>query len=271
MSQLQSLHNLSPTLKQGSPSPSPNQINPQNPSQIQSWLWVHTFTVLLIRIITDFVFKNPLVFYMDYSNGLSVEMTQFAIILMASEVGCIVALFFSKFNQKCLKSQENIMITYLIISAIACILFPMPYVFQSMLHITPAMTVTWCCICRFFVGISFAFTAAASINFASQHETDPSKISSLIAILHYSWPISTVLNIVVGYIIQDASWIFVFIISGIVLFLVALQSYYVFRYWALSDVTDTALISSFESDPLITTQQTHGEQTGDTLLETQSA
>ena len=56
-------------------------------------------------------------------------------------------------------------------------------------------------------------------SFASHHVSshDTEQYVRIVSILHVSWPLSTCLNIVAGYLIDYVSWIWVFILFGILL------------------------------------------------------
>ena len=198
-----------------------------------SWKWYHTATVLCIRMIMDFVLKNPLVFYLNYQQGLGVTYMEFAYILIASEIGCIFAIFFSTINKKYFKTDDNIMIIYLLICGIACILIPaLSYFNISQNH--NEFIIIWCCFMRFIVGLSFSFISAASIAFASKYVANKNKVTSIIAILHYSWPLSTAINIIAGYIILSLGWMEVFVFSGVALIFISIGSKLIFKFFPLA-------------------------------------
>eukprot|EP00484_Ammonia_sp_Unknown_P030064 CAMPEP_0197025546 /NCGR_PEP_ID=MMETSP1384-20130603/5840_1 /TAXON_ID=29189 /ORGANISM="Ammonia sp." /LENGTH=499 /DNA_ID=CAMNT_0042454085 /DNA_START=29 /DNA_END=1528 /DNA_ORIENTATION=- len=193
-----------------------------------SWKWYHTAIVLCIRLIIDFVFKNPLVFYLNYQQGLLIDYMQFGYILVAAEIGCIFAIFIGDFNKRVLRTEERIMETYLVIAGLANIAFPALSYFGITLD-GELYVIVWCCVMRFIVGLSFANISAASIKFAAQYVPNASKITSIIAVLHYSWPLSTAINILAGYLILDASWMSVFFYSGVLLIVTGLFASFFFK------------------------------------------
>eukprot|EP01084_Bolivina_argentea_P037447 69272_1 len=183
----------------------------------------HICLLLLARVMIDFAFKNPLIFYENYSAGSSITDMQFAYILVSSELGCIAAMFFGDINLKYLKTYTNIITMYLIISGISSTIYV-----ASILMDNKALTILWCCICRFVVGLSFSFISASSKMCAIQYKGNMD-ISTILAILHYSWPLSITLNIMAGYIIDDIKWIYVFIISGTLLIVCGVVLYILFN------------------------------------------
>eukprot|EP01083_Nonionella_stella_P090717 253454_1 len=210
---------------------------------IESWKWYHTMTVLIIRVMVDFVFKNPLVFFLDYEQGFGVSYIQFATIIVSADVGCICAVFVGEKNKQYLKSEEQIMEIYLFICGIASILTPV----LSFFNINTVYVVIWSCCMRFIVGLSFAFISASSIQFASEYASNPNQITSIIAVLHYSWPLSTILNIGAGYLIE-VSWMYVFVLSGIALICASLFAKLVFHCNGL--IEPRAVQSTSETDDI---------------------
>eukprot|EP00485_Elphidium_margaritaceum_P003342 CAMPEP_0202694782 /NCGR_PEP_ID=MMETSP1385-20130828/8548_1 /ASSEMBLY_ACC=CAM_ASM_000861 /TAXON_ID=933848 /ORGANISM="Elphidium margaritaceum" /LENGTH=468 /DNA_ID=CAMNT_0049350685 /DNA_START=35 /DNA_END=1441 /DNA_ORIENTATION=+ len=197
----------------------------------EQWRWYHTMTVLCIRLIVDFVYKNPFVFYLDFEQGLNVSYMEFAYIMAATEAGCVFAIFLGDLNKKYMGSEENIMTFYLLICGVASILTP-ALSFWNVDGDNELYVIIWCCCLRFIVGVSFANISAASIKFASQYVANVNKITSIITVLHYSWPLSTVINIAAGYMITD-SWMLVFVWSGVVLVAIAAASKLMFKCYPL--------------------------------------
>eukprot|EP01083_Nonionella_stella_P120784 362252_1 len=226
-----------PLLQQGQTDTETNQS-----SISDSWKWYHTVTILCIRLIIDFVFKNPLVFYLDYQQGLSMSYLQFAYILIAAECGCIFAIFIGDIQKKYIDSDLRLMQIYLVICGFVQILTP-ALTYFNVSEDQELYNLIWCCIMRFIVGISFAFISAASIKLASQYVSNPSKISSIISVLHYSWPLSTVLNVVAGYLILS-SWMWVFVFSGIALIGVALFAVTMFHCFPLEVIPTPLTLST---------------------------
>ena len=131
-------------------------------SILETCNYLHIGTLLLIRIMVDFVFKNPLIFWHNYASGLGITDIQFAFILVSSELGCIAALFTGQFNERVFKSYVNIMVVYLMICGIASIMLIIAICFEI-----SAITIIWCCIARFIVGLSFSFITSATIRTAA--------------------------------------------------------------------------------------------------------
>eukprot|EP01084_Bolivina_argentea_P075100 136172_1 len=177
----------------------------------------HILVILLVRIMADFVFKNPLLFLKNYSADLDLTETQFSMILIWTNVGCIVAVLISDLNQRLFKSWQNIMIVHLTIAATFTALFIVPSFYNNHMF-----TLVWCSVCRFIVGVSFSFNSAASIKLATCHMSNSGELSNAIATLHYSWALSTILNIPCGYILTYISWRVVFISMGLFLLFSAL-------------------------------------------------
>lgn len=175
------------------------------------WTKYHTIIALLIRIMADFIFKGALVFYENYAEGLGLTDYQYGYVMIATEIGCITAMFIGPINEYFFDSTKKILIFYTIVMSISCIFYIIPNAFY-MTNIT--FILIWCCISRYFTGLSFANLSGATIEIASKNHKNPVQV---IALLHYSWPLSTTFNIFAGYFIQYISWTYVYLISGIVL------------------------------------------------------
>ena len=119
------------------------------------------------------------------------------------------------------------MIFYLVICGFASIATP-AFTYWDITEDDELFVIIWCCIMRFFVGLSFAFISAASIKFATQFVTSSTKITRIIAYLHYAWPLSTTLNIFAGYIFLN-SWMLVFVIPGFALIFLAIFAKVIFK------------------------------------------
>ena len=128
------------------------------------WSMKHTMGVLVVRLFIDFLFKNPFLFYANYSSSLGISNAEFGYILIFSEVGAIIAIVVNSNDYIRRFSTGTIFTTFSIIGGVASILFTMP-------SYTPIDTaigiVLFCGICRFFVGLSFAFLSAETIRFVS--------------------------------------------------------------------------------------------------------
>ena len=148
----------------------------------------------------------------------------------AGEFGCIFAIFCGELNKTHIPSDEAIMEIYLVVAGIFSVLFPLFTWFDDE---NATSTVIWCCFCRFIVGICFAFISAASIKIAAEYVSSPNKITGIISVLHYSWPLSTAINIVAGYIITRASWSIVFVVTGIGLLSISVFAKVMFTYFPL--------------------------------------
>ena len=217
------------------------ELEPLTPKQHQQhisecWKWYHTATVLWVRLMMDFTFKNPLIFYLNYEAGLGVSYFSFACILIAGECGCIVGFFVGDLNRKHLGSDELILELYLLVAGVASVCFPV----LSWLSAGTVSLMAWCCAARFLVGCAFTFISASSIKLAADYAASPSLIASIIAVLHYSWPLSTALNIAAGYLIEFASWSYVFVCTGCALALTSVGAFVVFRFCPLRRTADDA-------------------------------
>lgn len=75
------------------------------------------------------------------------------------------------------------MITYLVAAGIAIILTPLFQYLSKCHNINPIVSVIWAAICRFVVGLSFAFITASSINISSEYVASTKKLTSIISLL----------------------------------------------------------------------------------------
>ena len=132
------------------------------------WQFKHTFSILVIRLLIDFLFKNLFLFYEDYANDLGVSESDFGYILIFSEVGCIAAILINQTPfMKSLDKSRFIFVFYSIVAGVSSILFACPQlvVADSTHNNDSGVVVLWCGICRFFTGLAFAFLSAESIRY----------------------------------------------------------------------------------------------------------
>lgn len=203
----------------------------------RSWKWYHTVTVLVIRMIVDFTFKNPLVFWLDYQDALGLTNYQYAAIMTASEVGAILAIFVKSSNVIAL-SDQTLMVVSLLFCGVATIALPGFTVFYGDEYIIG--TIVWCSVCRVLVGVTFAFISAASIKIAADYVERPEYVTQIISVLHYSWPVSNALNVVFGFVIDGMSWEYVFLLTGIALIVVAALAMLMFWCFSLNAGPESA-------------------------------
>merc|ERR1719204_1962461 len=130
------------------------------------------------------------------------------------------------------------MLVHLVVGAVASFMFPVLSLAGGSDSSEPWRTILWCGLWRFLTGLSFAFETATTIKFATSFVSDPARITSIVSTLHYSWPISTVLNVCAGYVIQYESWRWVFIWTGVLLLLSALLLKLVLLRFPLSSVSN---------------------------------
>jgi len=202
---------------------------------ISPWKWWHTAVVLCIRVIIDFAFKNPFFFYVNYEDEMGLDYFQFAAILIASEVGCMLAVFLKSSNVITV-SEQTLMTVALIVCGVATICFPAFTVFFGEEYVIG--TIVWCCCCRLIVGLNFALTSAASVKLASDYVESPEYVTQIISILLLSWPLANTLNVGSGYLMEAKSWEYVFLATGLALIAVAIISMVVFRRFSLSSDPD---------------------------------
>ena len=126
------------------------------------WELKHTISVLIIRLLIDFLFKNPFLFYQNYAESLGINDNEFGYILIFSEIGAIIALLvnYSKIMKKFLHNSIYIFIIYSFIGGVSSVLFTVPEYFKFHNQIA---VVLYCGACRFFTGLSFAFLSAETI------------------------------------------------------------------------------------------------------------
>ena len=124
----------------------------------------HTIGILVVRLLIDFLFKNPFLFYANYSSSLGISHSDFGYILIFSEIGAIIAIGVNSNDYIRRFSTGTILITFSIIGGIASILFTMPD-YVPLVFDTSIGIILYCGVCRFFVGLSFAFLSAETIRF----------------------------------------------------------------------------------------------------------
>ena len=126
------------------------------------WTMKHTIAVLIIRLLIDFLFKNPLLFYNDYASSLNVTNANYAYILIFAEAGAVVAILIN--SMKFIKQFDtlSIIVTSSFVGGISCILFTFP---EFIDFETEYGIVLFCGVTRFFTGISFAFLSASTVRY----------------------------------------------------------------------------------------------------------
>ena len=108
------------------------------------WDFKHTFSILVIRLLIDFLFKNNFLFYENYAKDLGVSENDFGYILIFSEVGCICAVLINSTRfMKTLDKSRYIFVFYSIVAGVSSILFACPQLVVDSQDNNTAVIVLW--------------------------------------------------------------------------------------------------------------------------------
>jgi len=196
----------------------------------EKWEWSHTVlgTIVLICLIS--VFKNPFIYFEDYSIALGLTNFEYSIILLSLYAGNITSLFFGVYVNNLFKDKyQGIASVFSGISGVLALLFCVIIYFDkgagaagsaSDSNNISIFIVVYGSI------VAFLYKNAASICYATvvglaNEWSASNKKGANISYLQLSWSISTLLYIPIGFLLEYLFWYIPFMIFGVVLILYA--------------------------------------------------
>eukprot|EP01084_Bolivina_argentea_P054198 99416_1 len=214
------------------------------------WTYVHTILGIFLLISLISVFKNPFIYFEDYSSALHLTNFQYSIILLSLYAGNITSLFFGVYVNNLFKDKyHSIASVFSLISGILSLLFCLITYFNTNENANNSKVITAFIVIYGSI-IAFLFKNTSSICYAtvvglanewssSQHK------GANIAYLQLSWSVSTLLYIPIGFMLQYLYWWVPFLIFGSILILFT----FIIRYGF-----------NFETNPLITSPLIHDDK-----------
>jgi len=187
------------------------------------WEWSHTVlgTIVLICLIS--VFKNPFIYFEDYSQALGLSNFEYSIVLLSLYAGNITSLFFGVYVNNLFKDKyQGIASVFSGISGALALLFCVIIYFDS---VTPNSELSIFVVVYGSI-IAFLYKNAASICYATvvglaNEWSASNKKGANISYLQLSWSISTLLYIPIGFLLEYLFWYIPFMVFGIILILYA--------------------------------------------------
>eukprot|EP01083_Nonionella_stella_P214668 773296_1 len=171
------------------------------------WTYVHTILGIFLLISLISVFKNPFIYFEDYSSALHLTNFQYSIILLSLYAGNITSLFFGVYVNNLFKDKyHSIASVFSLISGILSLLFCLITYFNTNENANNSKVITAFIVIYGSI-IAFLFKNTSSICYAtvvglanewssSQHK------GANIAYLQLSWSVSTLLYIPIGFMLQ---------------------------------------------------------------------
>jgi len=195
----------------------------------EKWEWSHTVlgTIVLICLIS--VFKNPFIYFEDYSVALGLSNFEYSIILLSLYAGNITSLFFGVYVNNLFKDKyQGIASVFSGISGALALLFCVIIYFDKGAGAVGETDKSHISIFIVVYGsiVAFLYKNAASICYATvvglaNEWSASNKKGANISYLQLSWSISTLLYIPIGFLLEYLFWYIPFMIFGVVLILYA--------------------------------------------------
>ena len=179
----------------------------------ERWEWSHTVlgTIVLICLIS--VFKNPFIYFEDYSVALGLSNFEYSVILLSLYAGNITSLFFGVYVNNLFKDRyQGIASVFSGISGALALLFCVIIYFDSgqTEPVTPNSQLSIFVVVYGSI-IAFLYKNAASICYATvvglaNEWSASNRKGANISYLQLSWSISTLLYIPIGFLLEYLFW-----------------------------------------------------------------